>query len=474
LYGSSVQHILALSWAEVVLRRYARITNRLVAARPFAVIGSDERANALRSALSAIGAHLVDSDATPGPDAVFAAGGDLDSAVVIDPAPTRQTAAARIDWAAAHMPVVAELSRELADGGRLDGLRVGLCLVLEPKTAVLALALAGAGAKVSLFGHPEETDLEVVAELRRRGLVVYTDPDPQRQSAAIDSFLDQNLNVLIDDGSRVIRALAGRPLAADFIGAAEETTSGLRPLREFSPPLGFPVVAVNDAGSKRYFDNAHGTGQSCLFTILDLLDPDERGWGLAGRTVAVAGFGPVGEGFARHARALGARVVVADPDPVARLRARFAGYGTGELVGLAADADLIVSASGYAHTIDLAVLLAAKEQAAVAVAGGVADEVDLAAALASGARLVASADRVEEVQFADGHSVRLLDRGGCINCTAGEGNPIEIMDLSFGVQLAAVETLLTSRLAPGVQLLPERADRRVAELQLASAGGETA
>jgi adenosylhomocysteinase len=371
------------------------------------------------------------------------------------------------------MPVVARLGGELAASALLAGRRVGICLVLEPKTAVLALALAAAGAQVSVFGHPEETDVAVAEELRRRGVPVFADPDPAAQQAVMADFLDQQLHVLIDDGSRLIRALVARPSAQlQLIGAAEETTSGLRPLRELGEQVRFPVVAVNDAGSKRHFDNAHGTGQSCLMTILYLLDPAGLGWPLFGRTVLVAGFGPVGEGFARHARALGARVLVADPDPVARLRAQFAGYETGELVALAPRAELIVSASGYPNTIEVVALRAARAGTAIAVAGGVDNEIDLLGAWAAGARPVEVGGRLQRWDFPDGHQVVVLDQGGCINCTAGEGNPIEIMDLSFGVQLAAVETLLRGPLAPGVQPLPVEADRRVAGLGLIGSFGE--
>jgi adenosylhomocysteinase len=460
----------------VAIRRYARQTNRLIAGRPFAVLGAGARRDALRGALSAMGARLVDPSGLIQPDAVFDAavphpgsslvGGSLPAA--------RTTAAERIDWAGAHMPIVAELAGRLAEDGRLAGLRVGICLVMEPKTAVLGLALADAGAQVSFFAHPEETDPQIVAELRRRGLVVFTDPDPERQDELINRFLDQSLHLLIDDGSRLIRALALRPQAAsELIGAAEETTSGLRALRALDDSPGFPIVAVNDAGSKLHFDNAHGTGQSCLMTILDLVDPEENGWPLVDKTVVVAGFGPVGEGFARHARALGAQVAIADPDPVALLRARFAGYRTGDLLGLAGQSELIVSASGYAHTIGVDVLRAAQNQAVVAVAGGVTAEVDWVAALAEGARLVQIGDKVADLVFADGHAVRLLDQGGCINCTAGEGNPIEIMDLSFGVQLAAVDLLLAGTLADGVQPLPIEADRLVATIGLNSAVRES-
>lgn len=445
-------------YAELVLRRYARQTNRSIAGRVFDVTG--RKAAPLTRVLQDMGARV----ARAGADARF----DTDADPLgVDFAPGRcDSAARRIDWAARHMPVVAGAIERL---GRLAGTRIGVSLVLEPKTAVLALALAGAGAEVSVLGHAEETDQEVAADLRRRGVTVFADPDPAREAEQAEAFLAQQLDLLLDDGSHLIRRLADRPgYRTRFAGAAEETTSGLRPLR--GRVLPFPVVAVNDARSKTYFDNAHGTGQSVLFTALDLLAGHDRPWPLAGRTVAVAGFGPVGEGFARHARALGARVVVADPDPVAELRARYLGHRTGPLVELAADAELIVSATGYPRTIGLPVLEAAREDAAIVVAGGVADEVDLGAAVAAGATWSPCSPRVERLTFPTGHAVMVLDRAGCLNCTAGEGNPIEIMDLSFGVQLAAVERLLTGTLDAGLHPIPPDADARVAALALRAQG----
>lgn len=459
--------------AEVQLRHYARRTNRLLAGRRFGVAGSGPFADALAGALTGIGAAVVRVPAgstAPDADTTFAADLDVSDAPEAEDEP-RGSAGERVDFARRRMPVVASLTDRLADAGVLAGLRIGVCLVLEPKTAVLALELVRAGAEVSVHGHPEETDQAVAAELRDRGVVVFADPDPARADATADAFLAQRLHLLVDDGSRLIRRLVAHPeWAGDLIGATEETTSGLRPLR--AADLRFPVIAVNDAASKLCFDNAHGTGQSCLFTILELLAP-AGAWPLAGRTVVVAGFGPVGEGFARHARALGARVLVADPDPVAELRARFAGHATGSLVELVGAADLVVSASGRPHTITPDVLAATRPGAAVAVAGGVQDEVDWRAVLAAGGVLHPVAAKVEALTVPDGGTVRLLDRGGCINCTAGEGNPIEIMDLSFGVQLSALELLATTPLAPGVHPLPRAADRAVAALALASWGPDT-
>lgn len=446
-YRCSV-HASDLSAVEVALRCYARQTNRLLAGRPFSVAG--EHADSIARVLSTIGAHVVPT------------GGD--ATLPWASTTNRLTADQRIDHARQHMPVVAALGADLQRTKLLHGRRIGICLVLEPKTAVLALTLVHAGADVSMYAHPEETDAAVASALHSRGITVFGG-DPDAEDAEQDRFLAQQLHLLIDDGSRLIRRLANSPAhQTQFVGAAEETTSGLRPLRSSAVP--FPVIAVNDARSKLDFDNAIGTGQSCLFTILDLLAGHDSAWPLAGRHVVLAGFGPVGEGFARHARALGGHVTVADVDPRAELRARASGYPTGPLARLVPDADLIVSATGVAQTITPALLRAAKPGAAVAVAGGVQDEIDWTPTLADGVQLVPDRPHRERLCWPDGHELVLLDRGGCINCTAGEGNPIDIMDLSFGVQLCAVEELLTRQLGPGVHPLTAASDARVARLAL--------
>lgn len=384
---------------------------------------------------------------------------------------------ARIAWARRHMPLAAELAAELAASNAVRGLRVGLSLVLEPKTAVLALALAAAGADVAVHGRPEETREDVAVALRAAGLAVFADSHatPAQAEQLARDFLSRRHHLLLDDGSHLIRLAHQCPGTLDhLIGAAEETTSGLRPLREWEREgrLRAPVFAVNDARAKTLFDNAYGTGQSCLTTILDLLAPDGAAWPLSGKHVVVVGFGHVGDGLARHAAALGAHVAVAELDPIRALRAAYCGYQVGGLADLAGEADLIVSATGEPHTITVGAMLAAKPGATIAVAGGVDQEVSLEAALAAGACWEPEADRVERLVFEGGHAVRVLDRGSCINVTAGEGNPIEIMDLSFAVQLEAVRLLVErgSALSPGVHPMPADVDARIGRAALATLG----
>ncbi|QKS88702.1 adenosylhomocysteinase [Curtobacterium flaccumfaciens] len=358
---------------------------------------------------------------------------------------------ARLRWARRSMPVARSVAAELRDGGLLRGTRIGVAMFLEPKTAVLSLLLRDAGAEVVVYAHADETDDAVADALRSAGLTVFASSTatlPEQKQLAL-AMLDTAPHILLDDGSHVIRlAHQERPdLLPTMLGAAEETTSGLRPLRVLAArgELGIPVIAVNDARTKTFFDNRYGTGQSTVFAVLDLVDGLASGTHrvMPGGAAVVAGFGHVGEGSALVLTALGFRVTVAETDPVRALQARFAGYTVAPLVEAVRDADLVMSATGVPGTIDLEVLRACADGVVLAVAGGVDQEIAIDDALAAGARRQDAGPKAERLVFpgADGGPI-VLDDGGCINITAAEGNPVEIMDLSFAVQLGAVRMLL--------------------------------
>lgn len=492
------------AWASAAVRRFAAATNLLVAARRFRIVGGDPRDTAaLHALLTGLGArpaadhepvdqlwcvgspdestaavereadrprgatlvvvdagrHLpaVDEDAfgpvtsvRPGVLGVPALSDDVFLVSTGRDPEDDPAADARLRWARRSMPVSRAVAAELRDGGLLRGTRIGVSMFLEPKTAVLSLLLRDAGAEVVVYAHADETDDAVADALRRAGLTVHASSTatlPEQKALAL-AMLDTRPHVLLDDGSHVIRlAHQERPdLLPTMLGAAEETTSGLRPLRVLAArgELGIPVIAVNDARTKTFFDNRYGTGQSTVFATLDLVDglPSGTHRVRPGGAAVVAGFGHVGEGVALVLRALGFTVTVAETDPVRALQALFAGYGVAPLVDAVRDADLVMSATGVADTIDLGVLRACADGAVVAVAGGVDGEVAIDAALAAGAVRTEIGRKVERFAWPDGHDVLVLDDGGCINITAAEGNPIEIMDLSFAAQLGAVRMLL--------------------------------
>ncbi len=493
------------SWASAAVRRFAAVTNLLVAARRFRIVGGDPRdASALHGLLTGLGARPA-ADHEP-IDQLWCLGSPEDSTPVIEREADRPRGAtlividagrhlpavdedafgpvvtarpgvlgvpmlsddvflvstgrdpeddpaadARLRWARRSMPVSRAVAAELRDGGLLRGTRIGVAMFLEPKTAVLSLLLRDAGAEVVVYAHADETDDAVAASLRAAGLTVHASSTaslPEQKALAL-AMLDSRPHILLDDGSHVIRlAHQERPdLLPTMLGAAEETTSGLRPLRVMASrgELGIPVVAVNDARTKTFFDNRYGTGQSTVFAVLDLVDglPSGTHRVQPGGAAVVAGFGHVGEGVALVLSALGFRVTVAETDPVRALQALFAGHAVAPLAEAVQDADLVVSATGVADTIDLRVLRSCADGAVVAVAGGVDHEVALDDARAAGAGLRPVGPKAERLVFPDSEGGPIvLDRGGCINITAAEGNPIEIMDLSFAAQLGAVRMLL--------------------------------
>jgi adenosylhomocysteinase len=513
-----------LAFARSAVRRFSRATNFLLTGRTFAVLGDDPRGRAVRQVLLACGGcetgeapdHLfVVGDVTwpeiaaHHPAIVADAHGSLVDALIgpahgvpvhdvlpasrdgillvdgipivaiapeLPPQPALPEAAGRMSWAADHMPLTASFARDLLDHGALTGRRIAVSMVLEPKTAVLALALRHAGAEVAVFSHRYETDDAVAAHLRSLGVPVFAEAngDAEHDRELALRLLDTDPDLLLDDGAHVIRlAHAERPGLLDrMVGAAEETTSGVRALIEMGSDLRLPVIAVNDAITKTRFDNRYGTGQSCVFALADTLEAVTdrlRVSSFQGARVAVFGFGPVGQGVAQFAAVLGATVTVVDVDPRAELEARYAGYATGCADDVVASSGIVISATGVARTVTLDLLGRAPRGAVFAVAGGVDDEIETSRlrAQAPGRRV---GDHVEEFDLDVGREIVLIDGGGCVNITSGEGNPIQIMDLSFAAQLQAVRTLLAAQdRRAGLAALPEEADREIARRAL---GGE--
>jgi len=375
------------------------------------------------------------------------------------------------------MPVSAGLARDLAQGGVLKGVRIACSLIVEPKTAVLVERLAAGGAEVGVYCHAHECDQRLADEIAARGYAIEANASwtAAEENAGALRLLDElRPNVIIDDGANIARLLVmERPkLLPELVGVAEETTSGVRAFQAMadSKELPFPVVAVNDSLLKTRFDNRHGTGETCVTTTMRLLGPNV----FAHARVCVIGYGPVGEGFARRVRALGARVTIVDTNPTVALQALFAGFDVHTSEEALPLCDMVVSATGVRHTIGLEGLRLMREGAAVVVIGGIANEVALDEVSAAGGALVPSADApgISGLKVPGGPTLRLLADGDGVNYAAGPGNPIQIMDFSFAVQLCAVDYLLQNRgqLPNDVLRLDGETDRRIAALACEARG----
>ena len=379
----------------------------------------------------------------------------------------------KLEWARAHMPVLEGIRRRFEAEHPFQGLTISAVLHVESKTAALALALAAGGADVRLAaGNPLSTDDDAVAALREGGV----DTRAQKGESVADyragirAMLDADPDVIIDDGADLVALVhAERNDRGKIRGSTEETTTGVTRLRalERSGRLMFPAIDVNDADMKHLFDNRYGTGQSTIDGILaatNLL--------IAGRVCVVAGYGWCGKGVAARLRGLGGDVVVTEIDPVRGLEARFDGYRVLPMLDAAREADLIVTVTGNTGIVRAEHFRVLKDGCLLANSGHFDVEVsrkDLEG-LAVAHRPVRRS--VEEYRFADGRRAYLLGEGRLINLAAGQGHPVEVMDLSFALQALSAEHLARHgrTLEPRVHPVPRELDRSVAMVALPSMG----
>jgi adenosylhomocysteinase len=383
--------------------------------------------------------------------------------------------ARRLEWAREHMPVLAAIREELTRSRVLKGLRIGMALHTEAKTGVLALSLQEAGAKVRLAScNPLSTDDSVAAALADvHGLDVYARKwqTTEEYYENLHKVLDLKPDLVIDDGADLIFLLhtKRRELLGTVRGGNEETTTGIVRLRamEKKGKLRFPVIDVNDAKMKHLFDNRYGTGQSTfdgIMTATNLL--------VAGKTFVVAGYGWCGRGIAMRAKGMGARVVVTEVDPVKAIEATMDGYEVMSMARAARVADFIVSATGCRDVVTAKHFPLLKDGVVLANAGHFNNEIsrDDLEKKAKGKRRVR--ELVEEYTLAGGKRAHLLAEGRLVNLAAGQGHPVEIMDMSFSIQAVSAAHLATQagKLEPRVYPVPEALDDKVARLKLKTLG----
>ena len=387
----------------------------------------------------------------------------------------------RLEWVRANMPVLRTLERELSEARPFTELNVAISLHLEAKTAYLALVLAAGGARVAVCGsNPESTKDDVAAALASRGVTVYAKHGAS--APEMEDFrrlaLDVRPDVVIDDGGDLVELLH-QDTHRDHrvIGACEETTTGVERARERARAgtLRFPVLLINDARCKHLFDNVFGTGESTWAAIMRASNLS-----VAGKTVAIVGYGWCGRGCAQKARGLGARVLVSEIDPVKALEAAMDGFEPVPLLEACSQADTILSVTGARHTLRGEHFLAMKPGALVANAGHFRDDVDTDALVTLAEDHKTIRDGVHGYRLPPRESDRaagerwiyLLADGNIVNIACGDGHPAEIMDLSFAVQASGVSYLVEHGrdLEPGALPVPPEIDERVAALKLEAMG----
>ncbi len=376
----------------------------------------------------------------------------------------------KIEWAMAHMPLLAQLQDEFSRGKPFLEHRIAMSIHLEAKTACLALLLRTGGAQVAVTGsNPLSTQDDVASALAGEGISVHARHGVNENDYFDDlrKVLATKPDLLLDDGGDLVNLLHGE-VELGIRGGCEETTTGVNRLRilKRQGKLRFPMFAVNDARMKYLFDNRYGTGQSVWDGIMrstNLL--------IAGKNVLVAGYGWCGRGIAMRAHGLGAQVLICDVDPIRAVEAIMDGFRVGKMEEMIRQADFLVTATGCSNVATQEVIARAKDGLIMANAGHFDVEIDknALATLAVGQEEVR--DGIRRFKLRDGRNVYLLGEGRLVNLVLGDGHPVEIMDISFALQALTLKHIVESKsLPPAVYSVPEQIDHRVAQMKLASLG----
>jgi adenosylhomocysteinase len=380
----------------------------------------------------------------------------------------------KLSWVQKFMPILNQIKDKFSAEQPFAGKKVVICLHLEAKTGYLALVIKAGGAEVTVVAsNPLSTQDDVVAALVQNGIRAYawhgaTDAEYHQH---LKLALETEPNLIIDDGGDIVSLLHGeyQHLIPAVTGSCEETTTGLIRLRsmEKTGVLKIPVVAVNDAYMKYLFDNRYGTGQSVWDAITNTTNLV-----VAGKNVVVVGYGWCGKGVALRAKGLGARVIVTEIDPIKANEAILDGFEVLPMQKAAALGDFFITVTGNKAVIRKEHFSVMADGAILANAGHFDVEIskpDLKE-LAVSVRTVKP--NVEEFVLQDGRKLFLLAEGRLVNLASGNGHPVEIMDLSFGIQALSLAYLEKNReqLRPGVIPVPTEIDQGVARLRLEALG----
>jgi adenosylhomocysteinase len=377
----------------------------------------------------------------------------------------------RLEWARAHMGVLRAIRERLVEDRTLKGVKVAMALHVEAKTGILALTLAEAGADVRLAScNPLSTDDSVSVALRKHyGLDTYAKKGESNEEyyANLNAVLDIRPDYVIDDGADLITILHTnrRDLLGNVKGGNEETTTGVVRLRAMAAEgkLEFPVISVNDAHMKFMFDNRYGTGQSTFDGFMNATNLL-----IAGKRMVVAGYGWCGRGIAMRAKGMGANVIVTEIDPVRAIEAKMDGFEVMPMLDAARIADIIITASGNKDIVRREHLEVLKDGCVLGNSGHFDNEISKTALEALSGPPLRVRESVDQYTFRDGRHAYLIAEGRLMNLAAGQGHPVEIMDMSFAIQALSLEHLVRNHatLQPKVYNVHEELDQIVARTKL--------
>ena len=356
----------------------------------------------------------------------------------------------KIEWVRDFMPALSGIEERFRKEKPFEGLTIAVSVHLEAKTANLGLVLREGGAEVHLTGcNPLSTQDDVAAAMADKGVDTY----------GVHGVTPQEY------GDLLVETLNGDRL----LGGCEETTTGIHRLyaRERAGILPCPMMAVNDAKAKHYYDNKYGTGQSTWDAIMHTTNLM-----VAGKTVVVAGYGWCGKGIAMRAKGMGANVIVTEVDPFKALEATMENFRVMPMDEAAKYGDIFVSATGCKDVIVERHFAVMKDNAILCNSGHFDCEVDVAKLRQLAVETVERRASIIGYRLADGRTLNVLAEGRLVNLAAGNGHPAEIMDMSFAVQALSLEWLAKhhKQLEKKVYDIPAEIDDQIGRVKLAAMG----
>jgi len=382
----------------------------------------------------------------------------------------------RIDWAEREMPVLRQIRERFAKEKPLKGMRVSACLHVTTETANLMVTLQDGGADLVLTAsNPLSTQDDVAAALvNQYEIPTYAikGEDNVTYYKHITAALDHKPHMTMDDGADLVSTIhkSRRELLDTILGGTEETTTGVIRLRAMAADkmLQFPVIAVNDAMTKHFFDNRYGTGQSTIDGIIRATNVL-----LAGKVFVVAGYGWCGRGLAMRARGMGSHVIVTEVDPLKALEAVMDGYQVMPMAEAAKIGDIFCTLTGDINVIDTHHFEVMKDGAIVANSGHFNVEINI-----PGLQKMSKGDPklvrpfVDQYETKDGRKLNILGEGRLINLASAEGHPASVMDMSFANQALAAEYMVKNadKLEKKVYSVPAEIDAEIAKIKLEAMG----
>jgi adenosylhomocysteinase len=381
----------------------------------------------------------------------------------------------KIEWAGREMPVMKIIRERFEKEKPLAGVRLSACLHVTSETANLAIALRDSGADVVLCAsNPLSTQDDVAAALvQEYGIPTYAikGENDTTYYEHLEAALAVEPQMTMDDGADLLTLLHTKHphMIDNIIGGTEETTTGVIRLTAMAADgqLKYPVIAVNDAETKHFFDNRYGTGQSTLDGITRATNIL---W--AGRRVVISGYGWCGRGVASRAKGMGANVIVCETNPVRALEAVMDGFQVMPMIEASKEGEVFITVTGGLHAIGKEHIEVMSSGAILANSGHFNDEIDIDSLkeMSTGNRELRPF--VEEYTMKDGRLIYLLADGRLVNLSAAEGHPSAVMDMSFANQALSAEYLYKNQgaLGPGVHVVPPAMDAEIGRLKLESMG----